>query len=656
MPFTDQKFESLRNQLNQAGIKSAAVVDDAFDPPTVSTLRGEVETFWNFVEREERVREQLTSCGVVVNSGDEISDGAIKILWDKRADSSELSNCANRTLFVGAGAAYDEVDRICESLTDLGLIVERVGQGDPDTPPEADLVFMDYFLGEHASDQSVERSAHMANAIYNKPQDIGCKPFLVLMSSSPVNASKAEEFREKSKLLGGMFDFASKDELRNATKFTLRLASWSLNLPHRHKIQRFIDSIESTLSERSRDFMQVAKSLTIEDYAFAQSLKLQNDGQPLGDYVQWLLSSLLTYKVFEDNSEFAASKRVIDEISLKPQPMSHLFPSAYLAEIYSRAIAELDLDDIGPHPKSSTDGIFGARSPDHGGDGDSRRQEEASNTPMLRLGDLLIHCGEQKTVYMIATPDCDLQFAPGTNRIHEGGETVLLVPGQLTALGEPRIASQIETDLFVHKGEKYRIVWDRKRTTTVSIGEFSDWCSSRGYSRSARIRLPYALKIQQEVFSAFGRVGMPVAPPLQEFLTVEIFSDDANGSLEALGQPIPSGVTVIHGRGSSASFFISRPIFDAIVDKSEYLCAKYAELAASANGARKTQLKSKLNRLNQIYKDPMKFAQIMVKGHTLPKQGQVCKLLDNTIVLHRNSSFSSRCRTSHVVCLKIDYD
>ena len=454
-----------------------------------------------------------------------------------------------------------------------------------------------------------------------------------------------------------MFDFVSKDELNNPTRFVFKMAILASNMPLRHKIQNFVATLDSTLCDRTREFMKRAKSLTIEDYAFVQALRLQDDGQPLGDYIKWLLSSLLVNKVLEDNDEFTASKNKINKMSFDFQPPSQLFPSTNLAEIYSIAIAEQKLEEIGQHPRINataketrdSDPVATGEDPSPG-----EKPSSQEDLPLLRLGDLLVNNDNQR-VYMIATPDCDLQFAPGTKRVPDKAESVLLIPGQLLPLRERLVRQEIQTELYLHNGEQYRIVWDRKRIITVPIGKFVKWCSRKGYSRPARIRLPYAVKIQQEVITKFSRVGMPVAPPLKDSVPVQIFSAGIDNTWKPVDQQLESGGTVIHG-GSREPFFVVTPaVLNDLSDKLNILIDRYTEIVESSQGTKKRQLIQKLDKLKGCVAKPENLARLLEKKHKLPTAGNAKQLMGDTIGLHRSGDFADGCR-SHVVCLNIVYD
>lgn len=660
MTLSERTADFLRQRLASASISTAVVVDDAFDTPTVDRLQMELSDFWNLVEREDDLLEELKSLGIEAEFEDDLDDEAIAVLWAKREDSSPLIDHANRTLFANKMPSLEEVERIVGSLEGLGLSVARCGTDFPDPPPVAGLVFMDYYLGDPSDPASSELSASRAREIYDAPDESADKPFIILMSSLPEVGRQAERFREDSELLGGLFDFASRDELNDPTRFALRLALWTSNMPLRHKIQEFIEALDSTLCDRVREFMKEAKSLTIEDYAFVQTLSLQDDGHPLGDYIQWLFSSLLVNKVLEKNGRFTDSKEEINRMSADSQPPSQLFPSTQLAEIYSIAIAEQDLGEINRHPRVSIEATeeTSDAEPDSSGEVVSPKRGSTSQVrlPMLRLGDLLVH-DDGRRVCMIATPDCDLQFAPNAGRVPEDGESVMLVPGELRPLIEPIGRGQIQTELYFHNGAQCRIAWERKKIITVPVAEFLAWCSDNGYSRPARIRLPYAVKIQQEVIAGFSRVGMPVAPPLQDFVPVEVYYEAADGTWDPLGSVLDPGVNVIYASQSDPTFVLTPAALNDLLEQLNALIGMYIRfLQDDLEENRKRQLTSKLNRLRRCVDDPENLVSMLELRRTLPDSGKTRQLVDDTIVLRRNGDFSGRSRNNHVVCLNIVYD
>ena len=659
MLFSEDTVRFLSERLLVSGITTAVVVDDAFDPPTLSSLQVELTDFWDGVEHDTVLREELEVLGIAAEFEEDINEEAMEALWSRREESTLLVSHANRTLFPNARNALEDIERLVAFLQELGLKVYRVGLTYPEPLPVAGLVFMDYLLDDSLPVDSPQLSTHKARGIYNAVGEGADKPFIILMSSLPGVIARAEKFREESDLLGGLFDVVPKDALSDPTQFAVRMAGWAYNMPLRHKIQNFVEALDSTLRDKTQDFMRGAKALTIEDYAFLQSLSLQQDGQPLGDYVQWLFSSLLVNKVLEKNEDFLASKNDINELSFDSQPLSQMFPSNQLAEVYSIAIAEQELEDVSRHPRVAK----GERKEGGGAElectvEDTEPSEQANlqkELPLLKLGDLLVNT-DGKKVYMIVNPDCDLQFAPGERKL-DGATSVLLIPGKLSPLKE-RLegGNHMRTELYLHEGEKKRIMWDRTRISTVAIGKFFDWCSREGYSRTARMRLPYALKIQQEMIAGISRVGMPVAPPLQESIPVEIRCESVDGAWEVLGPKVESGVTVIHRDGGEPSFLVTPIALNEILRRCDQIKESYAELRKAAGGNKKAQLQKKYDNLNRCLAQPEKLALMLEKKHKLPRPGKEQQVMGDTIVLHRSGVCSDSCRNRHVVCLNILYD
>ena len=658
MTLSDQTRDFLQERLNQAGITTAVVMDDAFDTPTLSRLQDEVFNFWNLIERDDGLHEALESLGIEADFEDDIGNDAIATLWSRRDDGGRLIDHANGTLFENAKPAFEEVDQVVNSLRELGLEVDSVGTDYSVQPPIADLVFMDFYLAPFDRTSS-ELSAQRAREIYDAAGEGTDKPFIILMSSIPDVSLRADEFRDNSRLLGGLFDFVSKDDLNDPTRFVIRLVGCLSNMPLRHKVQYFVETLESTLRSRTQEFMQKARSLTIEDYAFVQSLSLKDDGHPLGDYMQWLFSSLLVNKVLEDNDRFTASMNEINRLSFNSPTPGQMFPSTHLAEIYGIAIAEQGLGEIGRHPRVNASDPEETTTADSDPSGEVASATDSATSqdelPLLRLGDLLVNSDGQR-VYMIATPDCDLQFAPDAGRALDEGDSVLLIPGQLRPLRKSIGRGQSQTELYFYNGEQYRIAWDRKKVKTVPIGEFFDWYSREGYSRPARIRLPYAVKIQQEVITSFSRVGMPVAPPLQDFVPVEVFYEGIDGTREPLGPPLEPGVNVIYTDQSAPSFVVTPAALNDLLDRLKTLIDGYKALVGGElEGNRKQRLTRKLTRLERCLAEPENLVPMLEERRRLPGPDGMRQLVGETIGLHRSRDFPSRCSNNHMVCLNIVY-
>ena len=451
MSFTTPAQTYLRQRLAEGYITSALLVDDAFDVPTVARVQGDLDTFWNFVERDDGF-EELRALGIGAEAPGDFGDNDVAILWARRAEGSRIIEHANRELFDEAIVALQEVQQIADSLGALGLTVDTVGEQTSIQVSSGSLVFLDYYLGPTQDSSAVANAAVKARDIYKDMPETNAKPFIVLMSSRSNVADEADSFRDMSGLLGGLFDFVSKEDLTDPALLAIKLATWAADMPIRHKIQVFVEALSETMDDTTQDFIRKAKALTIEDYAYVQSLSLEDEGQSLGDYMQWLFSSLLANRVLEDNDLFVENKKVLNELSFQAPIPTQGPPSRHFAEIYSLAIAEPMSEDIDVHPR--------AKPVESVEDANNRSAviclEEASSSdtkpsqnelPVLRLGDLLVKDDDQE-VYMVATPDCDLLFAPGTKRRLSPQQSVVLIPGRLYPLKESKRSPSIQTQLF----------------------------------------------------------------------------------------------------------------------------------------------------------------------------------------------------------------
>ena len=115
------------------------------------------------------------------------------------------------------------------------------------------------------------------------------------MSSNDDVNRLAEEFREQSDIVGGMFYFVSKSDLTDPAGLLLNLDMLAMALPHGHLIQKFMDRIDNTIESKIEEivskFLTDIKRLNLDDYVYIQRLSLQADGHPLGDYLLWLYSA-----------------------------------------------------------------------------------------------------------------------------------------------------------------------------------------------------------------------------------------------------------------------------------------------------------------------------------------------------------------------------
>lgn len=77
-------METLISRLKEASVKVAAVIDEAFDPPSPVTLGQNLDEFWTELEAKAQAMQQLRDEGVPCDSRDAFERDGLVALWPKR--------------------------------------------------------------------------------------------------------------------------------------------------------------------------------------------------------------------------------------------------------------------------------------------------------------------------------------------------------------------------------------------------------------------------------------------------------------------------------------------------------------------------------------------------------------------------------------------
>lgn len=165
------------------------------------------------------------------------------------------------------------------------------------------------------------------------------------------------------------------------------------------------------------------------------------------------------------------------------------------------------------------------------------------------IGDLLIK-DTSKKVWMVANGPCDLIRATDPDR------SILLIPGTLQLLSEPiKDRERLRTELLEFEGNQFRIVWDHTNFISKRHDDIKDWVDREGCSRSLRLRLPFALQIQQKFATHLTRVGQPVPPPHYELVDLESYWEGEDGNYQVLREPINNGAFIIYLKDKNSLVF-----------------------------------------------------------------------------------------------------
>jgi hypothetical protein len=522
----------VRQALADHGVTKVVIIDDAFDiPDLASFIAGEVREFLEALEDNQDARQELQALGIRIRETQPLRDADIQLLWERRGELRHLKPMCD-ALFAAKLSMLQQLQAFLTHLRDeLGLAeVVLLGRNDEFTHLTAKVVFLDYYLGPGQTPASVRAASDYAKEVYRKYAGVAEKPFLVLTSSSTAVEQHKEEFRRATGFLGGMFDFVSKADLCTREKLLVKFDFWVMGFPIGHEIQRFVDTIGTSVADITKQFLDRVRELSLNDYAYIQMLSLQADGNPLGEYMLWLYQSLFGHLLFEANASLRAEMRVLDGRRFDDFLPTQAIPSEQLSEIYMLALFDTTVGELASHPHDSA-------------------ADALEKRPYLQMGDVFIK-DPASEIRMVINAQCDLAFSPEGGRPCDPLSSILLIAGSLVPLNKqvPK-GNVMRTEFFKFEEQSYRIAWFLERVRSIPRAELSTRFQAEGYHRRARLRLPFALEVQQAFSANLTRVGLPVPPPIYQLVLVQTFGKRPDGSFTALHDPLPNAGFIAPYRG-----------------------------------------------------------------------------------------------------------
>lgn len=570
MTSMQQITHPLRECRGNLQIKRVAVVDDAFDKVSSNIFQeGELIDFISVVNEDDQLIRDFhrlisdTDSEEILCS-ENLSDDNLALLWDRRAqDTHGLKEVLQSTLFRIHEPKVLQVERLCQFLAEQLEIekVERFGTTAEYPSDPFDIAFIDYRFGPSRQEESVDRAVRWARHFYEKGQ-----AFIILMSAEVGTLGRRDDFREKSTLTRGLFEYLDKEEIEDSGKFCNRLNSFCAGLSTRHKIHDFAKAAEEAADEALVSLKKSIHALGLEDYAHLEHISLHKDGHPLGDYMLWLLGEYFAHNLAV-NSSLQAARKSVNSIKYDRLMPFQRPPSTMLAKMYSAAITEPVHEGWGPHPRVAQETeedaeveMGGGSEIDPGSLGSENVEATVgaasiANVPLYQLGDLLV-ATKEKPVYMVLNAGCDLQFSPEERKC-DMEQSILLIPGHLEKYCERGSDKKMKrTELFELGEERFRIVWQRTRVKAYPHKEIRLEFRQQGYERKRRLKLPYALEVQQYFAAQLTRIGLPTPTPVFSELDIEVYGKDAEGNCQSLG-PVRSGMVVYHHHRSSDQFVLT---------------------------------------------------------------------------------------------------
>ncbi len=517
----------LNKLLEARGIRKAVVIDDVFDAVPRPGELGD-DDWSNFFADLGRDGEDLLKslhARYEETPVEELKDSAefIAVVWENR---EKLPESARDHLFRDyeqtQGTDRSTLEALIAALEARGLTCARMGRDLDRGVRDADLIFIDLFLGFHQSDddmaRAIERVAKLVEHRIENP------PLVVLISRSPRLRNRRNEFRDKAGLLGSMFRVASKAELAKKEALDTLLTRLADHYEDAKRVAGFVNAWDRSFDQARRNFIGTLRRLDLSDLAQVRALLLDFEGQSLGEYLLDIADRILQHEIEGDNNTITAALE-LNRIDLNRYPAPHLEGSPDLQELVHRMVFL--------HPD---------RLQLSGGNGNTQ----------LQFGDVLRwKTGDGSQI----SDDVSLVISPACDLVRDGGtERVMLLSGKLEEL-QPRDwsyqAGPVRTAIVLlpDEGRKW-IRWKLKDVKSLDWETLDRFFGKEAkVRRIGRLREIYAMEIQHRLLAGLGRVGRPANLPVPFRVSVALFFVDAQAKARKLDvAPIKSAVCYV-GRG-----------------------------------------------------------------------------------------------------------
>lgn len=533
--------------MEQGGITSVIVIDDAFDPPAIGDAEaGPLLDLLTLEEHGWARKKARLSDGEIAAAAEalqttEYAEEAVTLVvcklyakfvekFDARFDPAGRFN-----ILKGSNLSF--VRPLLRLLGKCqGLSVSRVGSND--TVAElgaaaAQVVFVDYYLDRSFTAESDPNSVQGAEARQASIRMLravldaqpGAGPSVMLMSSHKV-ASRAQEFRAeirdaKRPIFASRFHYMAKEDLREEQDDTVEVAPAAadalLDIAQRHA---FAGAVEEALTHWKdgvdgavESLWKIITELELKDFAYLSRFRLADEG-PLSSYLEWFFGEVLIDAIARKVDWKQPSWTVLDEASSKGRPGSQIEgafdgPTGRIAELYYRARVD--------------------------------ERPERQNKDM-RVGDIYTgsHAGE---VLAVITPECDLVMRSNRKR---SAPRLTVVAGRLQPLSGPDTSV---ADFLMRDGEPVNVVWSMKDIRTV---EFEAIGGEGGHRLLGTLRPLYAYELQRRVLNELGRVGLAVAPAMAVNARASVVARGKNGRIALeLSNRADASCAVIPKRGGT---------------------------------------------------------------------------------------------------------
>lgn len=491
-----------------AAPRRAVLIDDAYLRPSPEDVRKSLPSLRRFLRKTPDVKAWFDATFGL--SGDANDRGYFEPLladplrtlelWNRRAecpDSQWLLDEGIPDLVAEIGPARLPLEQIEETLISQGWELMSFGSLPKldAVPEDASLVIIDYVLtpetpGDMAAkaDESTQFLEELVGRTIKSDRGL---PLIVLISSLPgVAKGNAEAFRKAVGLHGGYFHFIRK--MNVLQELGLRIDSFTAEVAELESYRRVHLALKDALQTACAALKADVDGMELQDLAALHVGHLIHEGEPLSDYLGWMLGQALAVKLQESVTLGDASGRL--PLENHRVLLGHLEPTQGIPKLFSEASTVRTAS--GQHHKQTT----GSRE--------------------LRFGDIFVGKLTRKgnkvdltQFRLVLSQTCDLlqkKITNGQVLCAEGhGTEVPNTEVELMRATLRQLDDKGSTLIRLEDGAYYQVRWNEVNLITIEQAKLK---KEQGFKYVGRLNEIYALEVQHNALNKLGRIGVPVKP------------------------------------------------------------------------------------------------------------------------------------------------
>lgn len=533
-----------KQQVLDAGIRSAVIVDDGYDEaPQVAELLDEDgwDSLFDDAQGAEAARIETLFPDYEPENREELKSNQefIDALWQDRDTI--------RDLLGGLFDVYEQkiqdnrpfLDATEAALNALDIPFETCGRDFVEVAVDADLIVIDLFLGIQQGERdrqfTVERLKEAIERRENRPL-----PSIVLMSQVPGIDDLAKDFRQDVQLHASAFRHIRKNDLSKPGRMKGLILTLASHRSDSQALATFVETWKAKAIEAVHAAAGSLRKIDIDDLQHIRSMLLRFEGLNTSSYMLDVFDRVLQYEI-ESHGAVLEAAIPLDDLADDPAPLM------ISNDRDTYAVLEQTLF-VNPKRRAHA---TGAEWPIAFGD----ILGPKPGNPVKPRG---FFSGRSDLVFFVASPECDLIRKDRLT-------TALLVAGSLKEIdmAKPGLAVTAKTTpvITMGGGQRFQVDWDFGDLRTINLAQARRLLhpDHGDVSIVARLREGSALSLRQLLLSNVGRVGELAPLPRSLRFRADLHLPLQHGGTQPIAMPDGVAITgnvLIPRRGKFAAAII----------------------------------------------------------------------------------------------------